>query len=128
MQFEDSSFDMVCEFGMLHHVRYPEKVILEMLRVASKAIYISDCNNFGSGSLLPKIAKQIINSFGLWKVCNWIKTGGKGYTISEGDGLAYSYSVFNNYRQIQSVCERVHVINVQGGGSILIVLPIISRY
>ncbi len=62
VQFEDSSFDMVCEFGMLHHVRYPEKVISEMLRVASKAIYISDCNNFGSGSLLSRSAKQFITA------------------------------------------------------------------
>jgi SAM-dependent methyltransferase len=128
VQFEDSSVDMVCEFRMLHHVRYPEKVISEMLRVASKAIYISDCNIFGSGSLLSRSAKQFINGFGLWKACNLIKTGGKGYKISKGVGLAYSYSVFNNYRQIQSNCERVHVINIQGGGSTLITLLIMSFY
>jgi ubiquinone/menaquinone biosynthesis C-methylase UbiE len=35
--FPDQSFDIVCEFAVLHHVQKPEKVVSEMLRVARKA-------------------------------------------------------------------------------------------
>jgi ubiquinone/menaquinone biosynthesis C-methylase UbiE len=116
LQFEDNAFDIVSEFGVLHHVPKPEKVVSEMLRVARLAIVISDTNNFGQGGTLNRIIKHVLNFFSLWKIANWLKTGGKKYTISEGDGLAYSYSVFNNYKQINKVCKAVYVINVKGGG------------
>ena len=44
-----------------------------------------------------------------------VKTKGKGYTISEGDGLAYSYSVFNSYKQIKAKCRSIHLLNTQDG-------------
>jgi hypothetical protein len=44
-----------------------------------------------------------------------IKTKGRGYTISAGDGLAYSYSVFDNYQQIQKKCSRIHLLNTMDG-------------
>ncbi|MBP8788766.1 MAG: class I SAM-dependent methyltransferase [Moraxellaceae bacterium] len=116
LPFEDSSFDMVCEFSMLHHVRNPEIVVKEMLRVARKAIFISDSNNFGQGSLIGRSIKQSINLIGLWPLANFIKTRGNGYMISEGDGLAYSYSVFNNYKQIHQSCKSVHLLNTSPGG------------
>ena len=34
----DGAFDLVCAFGVLHHIRTPEIAIGEMLRVAKKAI------------------------------------------------------------------------------------------
>jgi hypothetical protein len=86
-----------------------------MLSVAKKAIFISDSNNFGQGSLLSRIVKQLINAIGLWKVADLIKTKGKGYTFSQGDGLAYSYSVFNNYDQIKKQCSRIHLLNTKDG-------------
>lgn len=116
LAFDNCAFDLVCEFGVLHHIRKPNLVVDEMLRVASKAIFISDCNNFGIGSPVSRHLKQLINSVGLWPLADLIKTKGKGYTISEGDGLAYSYSVFNNYRQIKSRCKSVHTINSAPSG------------
>lgn len=115
MNFEDGAFDLVCEFAVLHHIKNPERAVAEMLRVAGKAIFISDSNNFGQGSALVRLIKQLLNSMGLWKIADLIKTGGKGYTISEGDGLAYSYSVFDNYRQIREKCERIHLLNTIDG-------------
>lgn len=115
IQFSPDEFDLVCEFGMLHHIRIPEIAVSEMLRVAKKAIFISDSNNFGQGSLINRIIKQSINLLGLWTVFDLIKTKGKGYTLSEGDGLAYSYSVFNNYRQIQAQCKSIHILNTKDG-------------
>ena len=48
--FSEGEFDLVCEIGVLHHVREPSRVVKEMLRVADRGIFISDNNNFGGGS------------------------------------------------------------------------------
>ncbi len=117
LPFKDGEFDLVCEFGVLHHIRNPQDAVREMLRVSKKAILISDSNNFGQGSLAARIFKQLLDTCGLWPLADWIKTRGKGYTISEGDGLAYSYSVFNNYRQIREQCRSVHVMNTTAAGT-----------
>lgn len=111
LQFKTAEFDLVCEFGILHHIAKPELAVSEMLRVGKKGIFISDTNNFGEGSLVSCLIKQMLNFLGLWKVADLIKTKGKGYRISEGDGLSYSYSVFNNYKQIKNHCNSIHVLN-----------------
>jgi ubiquinone/menaquinone biosynthesis C-methylase UbiE len=116
MEFSDGEFDVVCAFGVMHHVRHPNEVVEEMLRVAKKAIFISDSNSFGQGSLLARTIKQLINTCGLWSVANLIKTRGRGYTVSQEEGLSYSYSVFNNYKQIRQCCKSVHVFNTTPGG------------
>jgi SAM-dependent methyltransferase len=115
LNFRDGEFDMVCEFGMLHHVRSPEIVVAEMLRVAKKAIFISDSNNFGQGSAPVRVVKQLLNVFGLWKAATLIQTRGKGYILSKEDGLAYSYSVFNSYKQIEAKCNHIHLLNTSAG-------------
>ena len=109
--FANGSFDLVCEFGALHHIPEPSRAVSEMLRVARKAIFISDANNFGQGSKVSRAMKQAINAVGLWPLANLIKTRGKRYSISEGDGLFYSYSVFNDYKQVASRCKSVHMLN-----------------
>jgi ubiquinone/menaquinone biosynthesis C-methylase UbiE len=116
LTFDDSSFDLVCEFGALHHIPIPSKAVAEMLRVSRKAIFISDVNNFGQGGSLSRLVKQAINAVGLWPLADRIKTKGKGYVMSEGDGLVYSYSVFNDYKQIRAVCESVHLLNTTDSG------------
>lgn len=116
LQFEDGAFDMVCEFGVLHHIKTPELAIKEMLRVASKAVFISDSNNFGQGSFLSRSFKQVLDHLGLWRMADLVKTKGRGYSITEGDGLAYSYSVFNNYDQIHQQCKSIHLLNTVPAG------------
>jgi ubiquinone/menaquinone biosynthesis C-methylase UbiE len=111
LAFPDDSFDLVCEFGVLHHIPRPELAIAEMLRVAKKAIFISDSNNFGQGERFSRFLKQAINAVGLWPVANLIKTKGRGYTVSTGDGVSYSYSVFTNYKQISKRCTPVYLLN-----------------
>lgn len=115
LAFDEKEFDVVCEFGVLHHIKKPELAVAEMLRVSSKAIFISDSNNFGQGSATARSVKHALNWLRLWKLADLIKTRGKGYSISEGDGLAYSYSVFNNYAQIREQCKSVHVLNTRDG-------------
>ena len=112
----DGSFDVVCAFAILHHIKRPELAVAEILRVAKHAVLISDSNRFGQGSALARRVKRLLASLGLWGAFDWVLTGGKGYRVSKGDGLFYSYSLFDNYAQIRAACTRVHVFNTAGGG------------
>ncbi len=114
LQFANKAFDVVSALGALHHIRTPARAIREMLRVARKAIFISDSNNFGQGSYAARTAKQLLNALGLWPLVVRLKTTGKLYHSSEGDGIYYSYSVFNDYRLIRASCTRVYVVNSKG--------------
>ena len=116
LEFSDGAFDLVCEFGALHHIPDPSKAVSEMLRVARKAVFISDANNFGQGGFVSRTVKQTLRSLRLWKVADFVKTRGKGYTVSEGDGLAYSYSVFSDYPEISRHCKSVHLLNTLPAG------------
>jgi len=118
LEFADSSFDMVLELGVLHHIPNPRAAVAEMLRVAKHAIFISDINRFGLGSKLGRYLKLGLWKAGLWPVVNWLKTRGRGYNFSEGDGVNYSYSVFDDYDFIRSKCSDVMVINLDGSGKI----------
>lgn len=95
LQFQDGEYDLVCAFGLFHHLPEPKVALTEIKRVSSKYIFISDSNNFGTGSVLSRSLKQILNFLHLWKIAVFIKTKGKIYQISEGDGLFYSFSIFN---------------------------------
>ena len=116
LALSDGSFDLVCEFGALHHMPVPSKAVSEMLRVARRAIFVSDGNNFGQGTKVSRLLKQVIHAAGLWPLADLIKTKGNRYTISEGDGVAYSYSVFNDYSQIREKCKSVHLLNTTDAG------------
>jgi SAM-dependent methyltransferase len=111
LEFADGSFDLVCEFGALHHIPRPDLAVSEMLRVARKAIFVCDSNNFGQGGPFSRFLKQAINTLGLWPAANLIKTRRRGYTVSDGDGVMYSYSVFTDYKQIAKRCESIHILN-----------------
>ena len=116
LAFADGSFDLVCEFGALHHIPVPSRAISEMLRVSGKAIFISDSNNFGQGSRLSRWIKQSFNAVGLWPFVDFLKTKGKGYSITEGDGLSYSYSVFNDLKLIRNACDSIYFFNTVDSG------------
>ena len=113
--FGAGEFDAVCEFGALHHIKEPSVAVNEMLRVARKAIFISDSNNYGEGSPMRRTLKQVMKSLGLWKVADYINTRGKGYRISD-DGLSYSYSVYDDFDLIRNHCKNVHILNTKDAG------------
>jgi SAM-dependent methyltransferase len=96
LQFPDESFDLVCAFGILHHIRDHRRAIAEMCRVAKRALFISDGNNFGQGSQPTRAFKQGLRAAGLWSLADLVRTGFKGYHYSEGDGVFYSYSLFDD--------------------------------
>jgi ubiquinone/menaquinone biosynthesis C-methylase UbiE len=115
--FADSSFDLVCEFGVLHHVKYPRRMLGEMLRVSGSGLFISDDNHFACGSNPNQMVKRFLRSIGLWRAAYWLRTGGKCYAIGEGDGLSYAYSVFDDYEFIRERCKQVHMVNTSGVGA-----------
>lgn len=101
LPFEDGAFDFVIETGMLHHVPKPDKVVAEMLRVARRGVMISDSNKFAQGSRPLRLVKAVVDRLGLWTPFIWLQTGGRMAKWSEGDGLFYSYSVFDNLDQVR---------------------------
>ena len=94
----------------MHHVPNSSNAVKELMRVARKAIFISDSNRFGQGSLLARLIKFSGWQMGLWPLANFILTRGKGYRISEGDGVSYSYSVFDNDKQLAKWADIVIAI------------------
>jgi ubiquinone/menaquinone biosynthesis C-methylase UbiE len=107
LPFADSSFDVVCEFAVLHHVANPNAVVKEMLRVAKRAVVISDSNRFGQGSRAARLIKLGLCKTKVWKAYNYLRTSGKGYRVTEGDGVAYSYSVYDSFELISQWADRI---------------------
>jgi ubiquinone/menaquinone biosynthesis C-methylase UbiE len=101
LQFADGEFDIVSAFGVMHHLERPQAAIAEMLRVASRAVFISDVNNFADGASAAKLALRAAR---LWGAAVKLKTRGRGWHFSETDGLAYSYSLLSSLPSL-SGCE-----------------------
>jgi ubiquinone/menaquinone biosynthesis C-methylase UbiE len=110
LPFADASFDVVCSFAILHHVPEPDVIIREMLRVARKAVIIIDSNRFGQGSWPVRLLKLALYRARLWQAINYVKTRGKGYLLTEGDGLAYSYSVYDSFELIAEWAAEMFLI------------------
>jgi hypothetical protein len=81
-----------------------------MLRVSRKAVFLSDENRFAHGSMLFRWAKLALCKAGIFRAAYQLKTSGKGYRFSEGDGLAYSYSVFDSIKPLSNWADRVILI------------------
>lgn len=112
ISFPDEKFDLVCAFGVLHHVQDQKKAVSEMLRVGKKAVFISDSNIYVGDNFLGYF-KRFVKTLGLWNIAYNIRTFGKGYSESEGDGIAYPYSVLDSYPQFQVLCKSVHLFNTR---------------
>jgi SAM-dependent methyltransferase len=114
--YQDGSFDIVCAFGVMHHLAYPNNATREMLRVARRAIFISDHNDYGRGSAVTTALKQIARGAGLWNAYRFLITRGKGYRITDDDGLWYPYSIFDTHEVIRKYCSDVHFLNTLDSG------------
>jgi ubiquinone/menaquinone biosynthesis C-methylase UbiE len=110
LPYGDSSFDAVVATGVLHHVADPEKVVAEMLRVARIAVFISDGNVYGQGGHVAKCGKRLLARAHLLRPVNWLRRRGHHWFYSPGDGIAYSYSVFDSVPQLRKSCSSVVVI------------------
>ncbi len=107
LEFGDDSFDFVIETGVLHHIATPGIAVGEMVRVARMGVMLSDSNKFGQGSPFLRWVKMLIDRLGLWKAMIWLTTGGRIAKWSEGDGIFFSYSVFDSIALIRRKFPRV---------------------
>ncbi len=114
LEFPDNSWDIVSAFGILHHIPDPEKAILEMCRVAKYGIFFSDLNNYGCGSRSQRALSQGLRVFGLWRSFQFIKNGGKMGKFSEGDGIHYSYSLFDSLPTVRRKFPQIRIANTKG--------------
>lgn len=128
LPFADNSYDVVIETGVLHHVKRPAEVAREMTRVARKAVFLSDSNIFGQGSRCARAVKWALYNSGLWGMTKRLLNGGHDYYVSEGDGVAYSYSVYFQYRLMQRWASRVVAIPTRtgNGGDLGLYCPLFS--
>jgi ubiquinone/menaquinone biosynthesis C-methylase UbiE len=117
LPFADKSFDVVCAFAILHHIKDHKSAVAEMCRVARKAVFISDSNNFGQGGRLARAVKQFLRSLRLWSVYDFIRTRGKGYQISAGDGLFYSYTLENDIPVLRTRFPNLYFMSTQPSGT-----------
>jgi ubiquinone/menaquinone biosynthesis C-methylase UbiE len=117
ISFPDDSFDIVSEFGVLHHVARPELVVREMLRVARYGIFLSDTNNLGQGRFIGRLTKNLFYWLGLWKLLTFIRTRGRGFVYESNDGLWYYYTLFSHVRELKQKCQSVHIINTRRASS-----------
>jgi ubiquinone/menaquinone biosynthesis C-methylase UbiE len=114
LPFENDAFDAVFECGVLHHVAEPGRMVAEMARVAKRAVFLSDSNRFGQGSPSARLLKLALYKSRLWRAARFVQTKGKMYTLSEGDGLAYSYSVFDSYDQLTAKMKAIWLLPTAG--------------
>jgi SAM-dependent methyltransferase len=115
LPFADASFDAVCASGVMHHVPNQETVVNEMMRVARRLIVISDANRFGQGPFPMRLIKLGLYGLGLWTAVDKLRTRGKGYLYSEGDGVFYSYSAFDSLTLLSGWADRISVMGTAGG-------------
>ena len=111
--FPDASFDIVTEFGVLHHVERPELFVGEMLRVARYGVLLSDTNNLGQGGICGRLIKNLFYWLGLWRVLSFIRTQGRGFVFEPNDGVWYFYTVFSHFPELRRKCHSVHVMNTR---------------
>jgi len=109
LPFPDDSFDAVMSLGVLHHVPEPSRVVAEMLRVASRGIFISDSNRFGHGRGPTRLLKVALAKAHLWKLAFRVRRLGRNYVVSVDDGIAYSYSVYDSIPQVSEWAEWLEV-------------------
>lgn len=84
LEFEDNSFDIVCSFDTMHHVADPQKMALEMARVAKTNIFLIEANGL---CLIRKL---------LERTKRYKTVGEKSYTPKK-------YASFFNSSQIKKI-------------------------
>lgn len=110
LPYSSGSVDAICEFAVLHHVKDARPAVNEMLRVAKHAVFLSDENRFGRGSLAWRLTKLLWWKLGVFPLGFWLMTKGKGYNYTKGDGVSYSYSVFDSHTQLAAWADAVFYI------------------
>jgi SAM-dependent methyltransferase len=114
LPYPDAAFDVAVATGVLHHVAEPGLVVGEMLRVARLGVFISDGNTYGNASIPMARVKATARALGVIRQLEWVRHGGKRWSMSVGDGLHYPFSVFDCIEHLRRVCPAVFVIPTKG--------------
>lgn len=64
--------------------------------------------------------------YGNMAIVNYIKTRGKGYSVSEGDGVFYSYSVYDSNPLLSRWGDSVIYITTNRNGNSRLLEPLIT--
>lgn len=115
LPYASGSFDVVVATGIMHHVADPATIIENMLRVARLAVFVSDCNMYGQGSVGARVSKLVLSRTGLLRSVNRRRRQGNDWIYMEGDGVAWNYSVFDSLAQVGEQCQEVLMIPTTGG-------------
>lgn len=126
LPFPDASVDAVIETAVLHHLAEPATAVAEMLRVARRAVFIADANRFGQGRPLMRAAKLALCRTGLWRPLVLARTRGRGWFWSEGDGLFYSYSAYDQLAQVAEWADDTLVLPTAGTESSSWLQPLLT--
>jgi SAM-dependent methyltransferase len=114
LPYDNDSFDVVVATGVLHHVQAPELVVAEMVRVARIAVLISDMNTYGLGRLPYRALKILAGRLGIRRFLDAIRNGGHRWFWSDGDGVAYPYSVYEAMQPLQARFDTVLLVPTSG--------------
>lgn len=114
LPFADKSFDCVATFGVLHHVEQPEQIISEMIRVARRAVFISDHNIYGWGGSLTRLGKQAVRRVFGFSTLKLLMTKGRGYHDTDYDGIFYPFSLFEHLDQVASRSNQMFLMSTKG--------------
>jgi ubiquinone/menaquinone biosynthesis C-methylase UbiE len=117
ISYPDNSFECILALGIMHHLPDPRSALTEMVRVSSKAVFISDLNNFGCGGLTQRALARSLRALGLWKSFQFVKNGFKHAKFSEGDGIHYSYSLLDDVPFLHQLDCATHVFTTSRCGS-----------
>ena len=111
LPFDAEAFDVVCEFGVLHHVAEPNEIVREMTRVARRAVFLSDENRFANGGPLRRAVKYGLYRARLWPLAYRLANRGRTYHLSPGDGgVVYSYSVYDSLEVLNEWADRTFLV------------------
>ncbi len=117
LPYPDASFDAVVAIGVMHHVPDPAAVVAELVRVARRAVFVSDANIYGAGPPASRIVKLALARTGLLRPLNRLRRGGRDWFYSDDDGVAYSYSVYDSLADLRKGCKRVEIVPTARGGA-----------
>jgi hypothetical protein len=92
-----------------------------MLRVSKLGVAISDSNMYVNGTslgFLPKglfgsTVKMLLCKTGIWKKLKTLCTG-KEWSYSDGDGVFWTYSVYESLSLLKEHCAQVFTIPLKG--------------
>ncbi len=115
--FADGEFDCVLALGVMHHLPAPRAALREMFRVARRAVFISDSNNFGCGPLPQRLFSHTLRALRLWRIFQFVKNGFKPWKYSPGDGVHYSYSLFDDMPFLRALGSDCHLLTTRPSGA-----------